>query len=90
VGAFVRRHARHLRVSPYSRLRKEQEFIMRFWIVLVLIVACLVGVGFYRGWFHLTSDRSGDKSSITVTVDKDKMQQDKADGQKKVQDMNHR
>jgi hypothetical protein len=37
---------------------------MRFWIVLVLIVACLVGVGFYRGWFHLTSDRSGALSRV--------------------------
>jgi hypothetical protein len=50
---------------------------MRFLIVLLLIVAGVVGFGFYRGWFHLTSDGAADKSNMTLTVDKDKVQQDK-------------
>jgi hypothetical protein len=58
---------------------------MRFLIVLLLIVAGVVGLGFYRGWFHLTSDRATDKSNVTLTVDKDKMQQDKQKAQDKVQ-----
>jgi hypothetical protein len=57
---------------------------MRFVIVVVLIVASVVALGFYRGWFHLTSDRAGDKPSVTVTVDKDKVQQDKQRAQDKV------
>jgi hypothetical protein len=60
---------------------------MRFLFVLVLLVACVAGVGIYRGWFHLTSDRGADKSTVTVTVDKDKIRQDKNDAQKKVQDL---
>jgi len=49
----------------------------RFLTVIVLIVAGVVALGFYRGWFHLTSDKAADKSNISVTVDKHKIQQDK-------------
>jgi len=58
---------------------------MRFLIVLLLIVAGAVGLGFYRGWFHLTSDGAADKSNITLTVDKDKVQQDKQKARDTVQ-----
>ena len=58
---------------------------MRFLIVLLLIVAGAVGLGFYRGWFHLTSDRSADKSNVTLTVEKDKVRQDKQRAQDTVQ-----
>ncbi len=46
-------------------------------IGLVLIVAGVVGLGFYRGWIHFTSDRAADKPSVTVTVDEEKIQDDK-------------
>jgi hypothetical protein len=63
---------------------------MRPLIVLVLIVAGVVALGFYRGWFHVTSESSAAKPAITVTVDKDKIQRDKNDAQKKVQDLKQR
>jgi hypothetical protein len=58
---------------------------MRFLIVLLLIVAGVVAVGFYRGWFHLTSDSAADKSNVTLTVEKDKVRQDKQKAQDTVQ-----
>jgi hypothetical protein len=58
---------------------------MRFLIVLLLIVAGVVALGFYRGWFQLTSDKAADTSNVTFTVDKEKMQQDKQKAQEKVQ-----
>jgi hypothetical protein len=63
---------------------------MRALIVLILIVAGVVGLGLYRGWFHVTSGRSIDTSTVTVTVDKDKIHQDKNDAQKKVQNLNQK
>lgn len=57
---------------------------MRILIVLLLIAGGVVGFGFYRGWFHLESDRAADKPSVTVTVDKEKMQEDKHKAQDKV------
>ena len=60
---------------------------MRTVFVLVLILAGIAGLGFYRGWFRVTSDSAGDKSNVTVTVDKDKIQQDKEKAKDKAQDL---
>jgi len=62
---------------------------MRIAIVLVLILAGVAGLGLYRGWFHVTSDRDADKSKVTLTVDKDKMQEDKQKAVDKVQGVGH-
>jgi hypothetical protein len=45
-------------------------------LVLVLLVACVAGLGFYMGWFHLGSDGADGKTHITLTVDKEKIQAD--------------
>ena len=45
--------------------------------VLVVLVLCVVVVGFYRGWFSLSSDGSGTESNkVTLTVDSDKVKDD--------------
>jgi len=44
--------------------------------VAVLILACVVGWGFYRGWFQLSTDTANQRPSATITVDKAKMQED--------------
>ena len=62
---------------------------MRFLFILALIAACIVGLGLYRGWFHLTSDHSAEKPNITITVDKDKLHEDRRKAVGKVQDLGH-
>ena len=47
-------------------------------VVLVLLVG-VVAVGFYRGWFTLSSpnaDAGNNKVNVNLTVDRDKMQDD--------------
>ena len=39
---------------------------MRIVIVLVLIIAGVAGIGLYRGWFHISSDRGADQSNVTL------------------------
>jgi len=56
----------------------------RFVITLVLVLAC---IGAYRGWFHLSSDKSADKSHITLTVDKDKIHDDTRTADQKTHDI---
>jgi hypothetical protein len=46
-------------------------------IILALIVAIAVGLGFYRGWFNFSSHNDAGKSNVTLSVDKDKMTADK-------------
>jgi hypothetical protein len=49
----------------------------RFLVVLLLLVICVVGLGFYLGWFGFSTDRTGEKSNITITIDEDKIRKDK-------------
>jgi hypothetical protein len=47
--------------------------------VLFVLILCVVGIGFYRGWFALSSngpDTGDGKVNINLTVDPDKAKQD--------------
>ena len=47
--------------------------------VAVVLILCFVGLGFYRGWFVLSSQHSqpGDnKIDVNLTVDPDKAKED--------------
>ena len=51
----------------------------RLFAVLVALVLCVVGIGFYRSWFTLTSpstDTESHKVNVSVTVDPDKVRAD--------------
>jgi hypothetical protein len=58
----------------------------RLLIVFVLVVAGIVGLGFYRGWFRLATGETDGKASIPVTVDREKIEQDKEKAKEKVQE----
>ena len=60
-----------------------------FLILIVLIIAGVAGLGFYRGWFHLASDSAADKPNVTLTVDKNKIEEDKTKAVDKMQDLGH-
>ena len=60
-----------------------------FLVVLALLVAGVVGLGFYQGWFHFGSDNANGKSNVTLSVDKDKFNADERRAVEKVQDLGH-
>jgi hypothetical protein len=62
----------------------------RLLIVLVLVGAGIVGLGFYRGWFHIRSEKTDDKSDVTLSVDKDKIQEDRKTVVSEVHDLKNR
>jgi len=45
-------------------------------VVVVLLLVGIIGVGFYQGWFHITTHGTNQQSSATITVDKDKIRAD--------------
>jgi len=59
----------------------------RILFTLVLIVAVVAGLGFYMGWFHVSSSSDGGSAQITVSMDKDQIQEDKDKAVDKVQDL---
>ncbi len=64
----------------------KEGFVKGMFIALVLVVAAVIGLGFYRGWWNFASDSTGTKVHLNVTVDKDKIQEDKKNALGKVQD----
>ena len=58
-------------------------------VVFVLLLVVVAGLGFYRGWFRLSTDNTDHKPSATITVDKDKIQQDEQRAKEKVQSFGH-
>ena len=61
-----------------------------FLVVLLLLVVGTVGLGFYRGWFQLSTGGTAGKSNATITVDRDKMQADQDKLKKQVQDVTNK
>ena len=50
-----------------------------FWKSVLILTLCLIAVGFYRGWFALsskTSDAPTNKVDVNLTVDRDKVNMD--------------
>src|SRR3954452_21783164 len=46
-------------------------------VVVLLLVAGGAGLGFYRGWFSFESDSADANPNVTLTVDKEKFQEDR-------------
>ena len=53
-------------------------------VVFVLLLVVIAGLGFYRGWFRVSTDNTDHKPSATITVDKDKIQEDEQRVREKV------
>jgi hypothetical protein len=59
----------------------------RLIVLVVLLAAATACLGFYLGWFTFTSEMTSDgKQNLTVTVDKDKIHDDKEKAKDKVRD----
>ena len=54
-------------------------------VVVVLLLAGIAALGFYRGWFHLSTNSTDQKPSATITVDKDKIHGDEEMAKETVQ-----
>jgi hypothetical protein len=50
--------------------------VNRLLVLVLIIVACIAGLGLYRGWFHLTTDGSEHNADMTISVDRDKIRGD--------------
>ena len=57
--------------------------------VLVVLLICLVGLGFYRGWFTLSTrdhDVNDNKVNVNMSVDEGKMKSDVKKAKEKVKE----
>jgi hypothetical protein len=54
--------------------------------LLVLAVIGVAVLGYWRDWFHVTTDSMDDEVTFHVTVDKEKFKEDKAKAQQKLEE----
>jgi hypothetical protein len=54
--------------------------------VVVLLLVGIGGLGFYQGWFHFSTNSTGNTSSATITVDQDKIRADEGKAKEKVEE----
>ena len=62
----------------------------RLLMALVLFAAAIGCLGFYQGWFRLSTAGTDQKPSATITVDKDKIHADEEIAKEKVQELGHK
>lgn len=55
--------------------------------VFVLLAAAVVGLGFYLGWFHVSTGGTDGNPNATITVDQNKMKADQEAAKEKAQDL---
>ena len=56
-------------------------------VVVVLLLVGIAGLGFYRGWFGLSTENADHKSNATITVDKDKIHADEEIAKENVREL---
>lgn len=54
-------------------------------IVITLVI--VAGVGYYMGWFQFSTNQSGQKSNIEISVDKQKIREDAEAAKKKAEEL---
>lgn len=57
--------------------------------LVVVLLACAIAFGFYRGWFTLSThpDPGSKKVDVNLTMDREKMEQDAATVKKDASDL---
>ena len=55
--------------------------------LIVVLVALTIGLGFYMGWFQISSSSENNKPNISLTVDGNKLAADKNKAVDAVQDL---
>jgi hypothetical protein len=58
----------------------------RLLVVVVLLVAVIVGLGFYLDWFRISTGSTDDKTGINVTVDQKKIREGTKKAKEKVKE----
>ena len=64
--------------------------MFRLFVIIGLIGVCAVGAGFYLGILRVGSDSTGGLTHVTLTWDRNKMQEDEKKAMEKLHDLGHR
>jgi hypothetical protein len=75
-------------VYPYWLFQPAEDLaVKRFLFVIVLLVAGVLALGYYREWFKFSSVSSDQSTDIHVTVDKNKVNEDEEKAKEKLKEL---
>ena len=60
-----------------------------FLFLLVLLAVGIGGVGLYRGWFQVSTQKTDDKSTVSISMDQNKIKEDEGKVKERLQDIGH-
>jgi isopenicillin N synthase-like dioxygenase len=63
------------------------------WFVFILIVLAIIGIaayGYSHNWYSLTKETDDHKTKIDITIDQDKIQEDKEKAKKKAEELENK
>jgi hypothetical protein len=61
--------------------------VQRLFALVVIIAVCVAGLGFYRGWFNLSTEGSDHETDMTISVDRAKIRGDEEKVENSVRDL---
>ena len=53
-------------------------------VIVFVILVGIAGIGFYQGWFRVSTEGTDQQPSATISVDKDKIREDETSVREKV------
>jgi hypothetical protein len=59
-------------------------------VVVVLLLVAIGALGFYRGWFRVSTDNTTQRPSATITVDQNKIKADENKLKERVQEFGNK
>jgi len=61
----------------------------RLLMILIVLAGCVAALGFYRGWFEVTTGGSGSQHGVTFTVDENKIKADEKKAREQLPTIGH-
>ena len=77
-----------MKLAPTASLVKFWSIKMRKFLGTLVILAVIVaGVGFYRGWFGVTTDDQPGETNVELKIDKERIKQDAETASEKAREL---
>jgi len=65
---------------------KKEATMRRIFAFLVVIAIGVAVLGYYRGWFTVSSSSGDHEAGVNVTIDKDKLKEDKEKAKQQIKE----
>jgi hypothetical protein len=58
-----------------------------FLALIAVVILAVIALGFYQGWFHVTTTDTGNNTKVEFNVDKEKVKEDEQKAKEKAKEI---